>query len=272
MVTDNAYQSTFLVYEGGVVVIDAPPGYAAKIPLAIAEVTKAPITHVIYSHAHIDHIGGTKSLGGQPTIIAHEETRRLLERAADPNRPLPTVTFADRYTLKVGAQVLELSYHGNGHEPGNIFISAPAQRVLMVVDVVFPGWMPWRRFAVAKDIPGVFAQIEEIRKLDWDTFVGGHVARTGTHADVDVQAAFYGELKQAAAAALASIPSRRGHGPGRPEEPMGALRRLHRPRRRAVREHARAEVVEPARGVRRLDLGPVLRDGAEPADRLAIAA
>ena len=75
MVTDNAYQSMFLVYDSGVVVIDAPPGYAAKIPLAIAEVTKAPITHVVYSHAHIDHIGGTKALGGRPTIIAHEETR-----------------------------------------------------------------------------------------------------------------------------------------------------------------------------------------------------
>lgn len=204
MVTNNAYQSMFLVYDGGVVVIDAPPDYAAKIPLAIAEVTDKPITHVVYSHSHIDHIAGVKALGGHPAILAHEETRRLLERAADPNRPLPTVTFADHYTLRVGKQVLELSYHGNGHQPGNIFIHAPARRVLMVVDVVFPGWIPWRRFAVAKDIPGVFAQLEEIRKMDWDTLVGGHVARTGTHADVDLQAEFYRDVKQAAAAALAS--------------------------------------------------------------------
>jgi hypothetical protein len=40
------------------------------------------------------------------------------------------------------------------HEPGNIFIYAPAQRVL-VVDVVFPGWMPWRRFALAKPGEGL---------------------------------------------------------------------------------------------------------------------
>src|SRR5262245_13194188 len=51
MVTDNAYQSMFLVYDRGVVVVDAPPGYADKIPQAIAEVTKNPITHVIYSHS-----------------------------------------------------------------------------------------------------------------------------------------------------------------------------------------------------------------------------
>ena len=204
MVTENAYQSMFLVYDRGVVVVDAPPTLAAYIPKAIAEVSDKPITHIVYSHSHADHIAGAKALGGSPVIIAHEETLRLLKRAADDKRPLPTLTFSDKYTLRVGNQVLELSYHGNGHEPGNIFIHAPAQRVLMVVDVVFPGWMPWRRFALAQDIPGYFAQVEEIRKLDWDTFVGGHVARTGTHADVDVQAEFNHDVKQAAAKALAA--------------------------------------------------------------------
>ena len=204
MITDNAIQSMFLVYDKGVVVIDAPQAYAARIPQAIAEVTPNPITHVVYSHSHADHIGGTKALGGHPIIIAQEETLRLLKRGADPNRPLPTVTFADQYTLHVGQQVLELSYHGNAHEPGNMFISAPAQRVLMVVDVVFPGWIPWRRFALAQDIPGYFAQVEEIGKMDWDTFVGGHVARTGTHADVELQAEFNRDVKQAAANALAT--------------------------------------------------------------------
>ncbi len=213
MVTDGAYQSMFLVYESGVVVIDAPPGYAAHIPQAIAEVTDRPITHVVYSHSHTDHIAGIKALGGHPVVIAHEETLRLLKRAADPNRPLPTVTFADRYTLRAGSQVLELSYHGNAHEPGNIFISAPAQRVLMVVDVVFPGWMPWRRFAVAQDVQRSIAQVEEIRKMDWDTLVGGHVARTGTHADVDVQAQFYADVKQAAGTALATTKPGEGLNP-----------------------------------------------------------
>jgi glyoxylase-like metal-dependent hydrolase (beta-lactamase superfamily II) len=213
MVTDNAYQSMFLVYDRGVVVIDAPPDYAAHILQAIAGVSDKPITHIVYSHSHIDHIAGAKALGGHPIIIAHEETLRLLKRAADPNRPLPTVTFSDRYTLHIGNQVLELSYHGNAHEPGNIFIYAPAHRVLMVVDVVFPGWMPWRRFALAQDIPGYFAQVEEIGKMDWDTFVGGHVARTGTHADVNVQTEFNRDVKQAAATALATTKPGEGLNP-----------------------------------------------------------
>jgi glyoxylase-like metal-dependent hydrolase (beta-lactamase superfamily II) len=202
MITDNCYQSMFMVYETGVVVIDAPTSYAQHIPKAIAEVTNKPITHIVYSHAAIDHIGGSKSLGGQPIIIAQDETERLLVRANDPNRPIPTITFRDKYTLKVGSQILELSYHGNAHEPGNIFIFAPAQRTLMVVDVIFPGWMPWRAFALAQDIPGYFAQVEEIKQMKWDTLVSGHVERTGTHADVEVQLEFMNDLRDAAREAL----------------------------------------------------------------------
>ena len=67
MVTDNAYQSMFLVHDSGVVVVDAPPSYAAHIPKAIAEVTDLPITHLVYSHSHADHIGGAKALGGSPS-------------------------------------------------------------------------------------------------------------------------------------------------------------------------------------------------------------
>ena len=177
MITDNSYQSIFMVYEKGVVVVDAPPSYAAHIHQAISSVTDKPITHLVYSHSHIDHIGGAKDLGGHPIIIAHEDTKRLLMRSNDPNRPLPTVTFRQRYILKLGSQILELSYHGNAHEPGNIFIEAPAQKTLMVVDVICPGWMPWRRLSLAEDIPGYFAQVEEIRQLSFETLVSGHVAR-----------------------------------------------------------------------------------------------
>jgi glyoxylase-like metal-dependent hydrolase (beta-lactamase superfamily II) len=204
MVTENAYQSMFLVHESGVVVVDAPPSHAALLPGAIAEVTDKPITHIIYSHSHADHIGGAGGLGGHPIIIAHEETRKLLARDNDPNRPLPTVTFGDTYTLKVGGETLELSYHGNGHEPGNIFIYAPGQKTLMVVDVIFPGWMMWRRFALAQDIPGFFEQVEKIKTFDFETLVAGHVARTGTRADVELQSEFMKDLKAAAGAALKS--------------------------------------------------------------------
>jgi glyoxylase-like metal-dependent hydrolase (beta-lactamase superfamily II) len=98
--------------------------------------------------------------------------------------------------------VLELSYHGNAHLPGNIFVYAPQQRTLMVIDVIFPGWMPWRRFAVAQDVPGYFEQVKKINAWDFDTLVGGHVARTGTRVDVGTQLAFMEDLRSAAGTAL----------------------------------------------------------------------
>jgi glyoxylase-like metal-dependent hydrolase (beta-lactamase superfamily II) len=202
MITDGAYQSMFVTYEDGVVVVDAPPSYASRIPRAVAEVTDKPITHLVYSHSHTDHIGGATSLGAKPITVAHAETNRLLARANDPNRPPATVTFDSSYRLSVGTQVLELSYHGNAHVPGNIFIYAPKQRVLMVVDVVFPGWMPWRRFAVAQDVPAYFEQVKTISNWNFDTLVSGHVARTGTRADVAMQLAFMEDLQAAAQTAL----------------------------------------------------------------------
>src|SRR5437870_270699 len=51
MITDNAIQSMFLIYDRGVVVIDAPQNLAAYIPKAIAEVGDKPITHLIYDQA-----------------------------------------------------------------------------------------------------------------------------------------------------------------------------------------------------------------------------
>jgi hypothetical protein len=62
--------------------------------------------------------------------------------------------------------------------------------------------MPWRRFAVAQDIPAFFEQVTTIHDWDFDTLVGGHVARTGTRADVATQMAFMEDLKGAAATAL----------------------------------------------------------------------
>ena len=205
LISDGAYQSVFMVYETGVVVIDAPPVYSAKLRQAIAEVSDKPITHIIYSHFHRDHIAGTADIVvGHPIIIAQEETKRLLVRAADPKRPLPTVTFKERYTLKVGSQVLELSYPGDGHALGNIQIYAPAQRTLVYIDVIFPGWIPFSRFGLADDVPAYFAQVKRLDSLPWEKLVTGHVTRIGTHADVEAQGEFDEDIKAAATQALGS--------------------------------------------------------------------
>ena len=116
--------------------------------------------------------------------------------------PLPTETFADSYTLEVGDQVLELDYLGPNHSPGNSFIYAPKQKVLMLVDVVFPGWVPFQDLALAEDIPGYVAAHDEVLAYDFDTFVGGHLTRLGTREDVETQQAFVQDVFANAAEAL----------------------------------------------------------------------
>ena len=217
-VTEGSYQLIFLVTGEGVIAVDAPPTIGENILNAIAEVTDEPITHVVYSHSHADHIGGAGVYPEGVTIIAHEDTASQLART-DISResypygvfsggnavPLPTVTFAEDYTLEVGNQVLELAYLGDNHEPGNIFIYAPQQKVLMLIDIIFPGWTPFAELALAEDIPGFYAAHDQVLAYDFETFVGGHLTRLGTREDVEIQKEYIEEIRQNAAAAFQQV-------------------------------------------------------------------
>ena len=72
----------------------------------------------------------------------------------------------------------------------------------MVVDVVSPGWMPWRHSALAQDVPGFFLQVAAIDRVPFEVLVGGYVTRLGTHADARTQLQFMNDVKTAAADAL----------------------------------------------------------------------
>ena len=200
-VTDGAYNTIFLVTAQGVIVVDAPPSIGQNYLNAIAEVTELPITHVIYSHTHRDHIGAASMFPSDAVIIAHQETASQLEQRNDPNRPVPTVTFEEKYTLEIGNQVLELEYHGPIHEPGNIFIYAPQQKVLMLVDIVFPGWTPFKDLAMAEDVPAFIVAHDIILEYDFDTYVGGHLTRLGTSQDVVIQKEYFQDIQENAALA-----------------------------------------------------------------------
>lgn len=209
-VTDGAYQAMFLSTREGVVLVDAPPSLGQNLLRAIDEVTQAngqpkQVTHVVYSHAHADHIGAAGVLGPDVERIGHRETDRLLRRAADPNRPAPTETFARSYVLRVGGERLELAYHGPNHAPGNIFIYAPAQQTLMLVDVIFPGWVPFKGLAVSQDIPGWVRAQEAAMDYPWQTLVGGHLGRLGTRTDGELQRQYMADLDASARAALANL-------------------------------------------------------------------
>ena len=196
--TEGVYQTMFLTTGEGVIIIDAPPSIGENILKAVASVTDEPITHVIYSHTHSDHIGAAGLYPAGVTIIAHEATAAHLGAKKDANRPVPTQTFVDSLPLSVGSQTLQLDYLGVNHEPGNIFIYAPAQKVLMVVDIVFPGWTPFPDLALAEDVDGYIAAHDQILSYDFDHFIGGHINRLGTRSDVEIQKEYFNDIVQAA--------------------------------------------------------------------------
>ncbi|MGI4873766.1 MAG: MBL fold metallo-hydrolase [Janthinobacterium lividum] len=178
-------QATFVVTSAGVVVIDAPPAMADQLHAAIKSVTTKPVTHVILTHDHVDHIGAVTTFVGAK-LVAHEATANLLKLFPDPKRPVPTITFAgDHYTLTVGGERFELLYPGPNHEAGNIIVHVPQQKLAIMTDLVMPGWVPYRGWGNADHIPGLFKAYDALLKLDFDTYVGGHVYRTGTRADVE---------------------------------------------------------------------------------------
>lgn len=217
-VTDGTYTTMFLTTGKGVIVVDAPPSIGNKILKAIGGVTAEPITHVIYSHSHADHIGAAGIYPEDAKYIAHKDTRAQLARMKDPDRPfpygafvgggpvpMPTGTFEESYTLKVGRQILQLEYRGNDHEPGNIYIYAPKQKVLLKVDIVFPGWTPFKGLAIAEDAPGFLKAHDVILSYDFHRLITGHWGRLATRKDVEVQKEYMQDIQANAGRALQTV-------------------------------------------------------------------
>src|SRR5215813_1971296 len=124
-VTDGLYNTIFLVSSGGVIAVDPLPNLGERYLKAIAEVTDKPITHVVYSHEHTDHIGAAYLFPKTAVYIAQKKTAEILERRKDPRRPVPTQTFDDSYTLTVGDQTIQLDYKGVNDETGKHFYLRP---------------------------------------------------------------------------------------------------------------------------------------------------
>jgi glyoxylase-like metal-dependent hydrolase (beta-lactamase superfamily II) len=209
-VTDGVYQSAFLTTRDGVVLFDAPPTIGGNLRRAVDEIAAANgvtnrVTHLVYSHHHDDHTGAASLFGGDVVRIGHEETRRLLLRDNNPARPAPEVTFADRYTLEVGGERVELAWHGPNHSPDNIYIHFPGHDTLMFIDVVNAGWVPIYNLNLSEDVPGYMAAPATALGYPWTHFICGHLGRLATREDVAVHQAYIADIEAGAREALASV-------------------------------------------------------------------
>jgi len=209
-VTDGTYQAAFLTTADGVVLFDAPPSIGHNLQRAIDEIAQAngvsnTVKYLVHTHHHADH-GGASSLFGKDVVrIGHEETRRLLLRDDDPNRPPPTETFTDRRTLEIGGERIELAYHGPNHTPGNILIHFPEHDALMMVDIVNVGWVPVFVVNLSDDIPGYLSMPAAALTYPWKTLISGHLGRLGTRKDVALHQQYMADLEASAETALATV-------------------------------------------------------------------
>src|SRR5712671_2518790 len=106
----NAGNSLAFITASGVVLVDTKvPGWGKPLIDKIKEITDKPVTTVINTHTHMDHVSGNVELPAGVQIVAQENTARLMAEMRpvtggpkqrnvfkqNEGRGLPTRTFKD---------------------------------------------------------------------------------------------------------------------------------------------------------------------------------
>ncbi len=138
----------------GVVVVDAKnPGWGQPILDKIKELTNKPVTTLINTHTHGDHVSGNVEFPATVDIIVQENTKTNMGKMipnstaqdqkvppqtifqANNGRGLPKRTFKDKMTLFKGADEIDLFYFGRGHTNGDAWVLFPSLRIVHAGDI-----------------------------------------------------------------------------------------------------------------------------------------
>jgi glyoxylase-like metal-dependent hydrolase (beta-lactamase superfamily II) len=142
------------VMANGVLVVDAKnPGWGQPILDQIKMLTNKPITTLINTHTHGDHVSGNVEFPATVEVVTQENTAKNMQAMRVPTgitpapgapanifkdnngRGLPKRTFKDNLTLGKGDERIELHYYGRGHTNGDAFVVFPALRVMHAGDI-----------------------------------------------------------------------------------------------------------------------------------------
>ena len=136
----------------GVVLVDTKvSGWGQPILARLKTLTDKPITTIINTHTHFDHVNGNAELPSVE-IVTHQNTKTYMEQwnpiwgfpgdnpspfKASGGKGLPTRTFADRLSLGGGSDRVDLYYYGRAHTGGDAYVVFTAARVMHAGDT-FP--------------------------------------------------------------------------------------------------------------------------------------
>ena len=90
-----------------------------------------PLTHVVVTHAHYDHVGGLAAFGDLVTL-GHEH----LARACAEGTPAPSRTFAMASAVNLGDCHVELAHFGRGHTDHDVVAVVPGRKVAFLGDLL----------------------------------------------------------------------------------------------------------------------------------------
>ena len=113
------------VTDGGVVVVDTKnPNWGGAILDKIKTVTDKPVTMIINTHTHGDHVGSNIDFPLPVEFVAHANTKTNMEKmepfqSASGRRYLPSRTYENRLSLLEGDDQIDLYYFGRGHTSGD---------------------------------------------------------------------------------------------------------------------------------------------------------
>jgi cyclase len=204
--------SAVFITANGVVVVDTKnPGWGQPLLDAIKTVTDKPVTMIINTHTHGDHVSGNVEFPANVDIVTHQITKSNMEamRAVSglqsgpqPNifkenngKGLPTRTFKDTMTIGKGADQIDLHYFGRAHTGGDAFVVFPSLRVMHVGDT-FPNKtlpiMDANNGGSGLDYAGTLTKAAGVENVD--TIINGHMPNQTTPADLTEYAAFVREF------------------------------------------------------------------------------
>jgi cyclase len=144
LITGGGGNTAVFVTSDGVIMIDTKlPGFGQEILNQVRTVTDKPVTYVLNTHTHRDHVGGNAFFSATAEVIAQQNTAARMKtlpmfKEGGEKRGLPNRTFVSRLTLFSGDDTIDLYYFGPAHTDGDALIVFRRLRVMHAGDV-FPG-------------------------------------------------------------------------------------------------------------------------------------